>query len=663
MEVIGDYEYNSANRLGLGAFAIVFKGRSRKKPDMDVAVKTIMKKNIPKTQSLLKKEIDILRKLTVLQHDNVVHLLECLDTDDAFHLVMEYCNGGDLQDYLNVKGCLSEDTIQIFLRQLAGAMYEFNKQGILHRDLKPQNILLKFSGETRYPEPNQITLKIADFGFARCLDEGVMAATMCGSPMYMAPEVIMSLQYDAKADLWSLGTIIFQCLAGKAPFFANSPAGLKQIYEKTSNLMPKIPPGTSSDLSNLLFGLLKRNPKDRISFETFFDHTFLKMKPPPVTMPSPLANSPKTPSVFDQGYQYSVSPDLSDEYVIVPSNIPAYHQDKDISASPPRPSTLSIQTQQDYNNPRSPLKAVPRSQPITMNPRTSKNISGPDFCSISPPSVQFMLGTPPSGRRISETPPYNTWNFTPTSSPLKKSVLSSPILNTQQFTFNPNQKIGTVGLPFSNNNRAMTLPELGNITFPELPQETILEKEHIETLAKLNFVLALVECIVECASPKRPRYERLVLLIRALQLLSSSLSIATSELKAGRLQPSTNVKNVVQQLNETFHKVLDDCKQINVPNMLHNTSSSTTTAEKLLYDYAVEICAKAALKELGNTPYDYFKSYQTAQILLHSLSQQVNSPSDKEILIRYRDAVEKRLSILQDQGYVYSNTVNGNNST
>lgn len=63
----------------------------------------------------------------------------------------------------------------------------------------------------------------------------------------------------------------------------------------------RIPPGTSSDLSNLLFGLLKRNPKDRISFDNFFDHPFLKMKPPPVTMPSPLANSPKTPSVFDQG--------------------------------------------------------------------------------------------------------------------------------------------------------------------------------------------------------------------------------------------------------------------------------------------------------------------------------------------------------------------------
>lgn len=63
----------------------------------------------------------------------------------------------------------------------------------------------------------------------------------------------------------------------------------------------RIPAGTSSDLSNLLYGLLKRNPKDRMSFEAFFDHTFLKMKPPPVAMPSPLAASPKTPSAFDQG--------------------------------------------------------------------------------------------------------------------------------------------------------------------------------------------------------------------------------------------------------------------------------------------------------------------------------------------------------------------------
>ena len=97
-------------------------------------------------------------------------------------------------------------------------MVAMNSKGIVHRDLKPQNILLAHSGKTRNPHPSDIVLKIADFGFARFLQDGVMAATLCGSPLYMAPEVIMSLQYDAKADLWSLGTIVFQCLTGKAPF-------------------------------------------------------------------------------------------------------------------------------------------------------------------------------------------------------------------------------------------------------------------------------------------------------------------------------------------------------------------------------------------------------------------------------------------------------------
>lgn len=79
----------------------------------------------------------------------------------------------------------------------------------------------------------------ADFGFARFLKDGVMAATLCGSPMYMAPEVIMSHKYDAKADLWSLGTIVYQCLTGKAPFQASNPHALKSMYEKNVDLRPE----------------------------------------------------------------------------------------------------------------------------------------------------------------------------------------------------------------------------------------------------------------------------------------------------------------------------------------------------------------------------------------------------------------------------------------
>ena len=183
--------------------------------------------------------IYFVKELTELQHTNVVALLDCKETQNHVFLVMEYCNGGDLADYLHAKGTLSEDTVRLFLRQIAGAMKALNAKGIVHRDLKPQNILLCHKSIKSNPSPNDIVLKIADFGFARFLNEGVMAATLCGSPMYMAPEVIMSLQYDAKADLWSIGTIVFQCLTGKAPFHAQTPQALKQYYEKNPNLAPK----------------------------------------------------------------------------------------------------------------------------------------------------------------------------------------------------------------------------------------------------------------------------------------------------------------------------------------------------------------------------------------------------------------------------------------
>ncbi|XP_061590329.1 serine/threonine-protein kinase ULK1 isoform X2 [Cololabis saira] len=202
---------------------------------------------------------------------------------------MEYCNGGDLADYLHSKGTLSEDTIRVFLQQIAGAMRILQTKGIIHRDLKPQNILLSYPAG-RKSHSNNTCIKIADFGFARYLQNNMMAATLCGSPMYMAPEVIMSQNYDAKADLWSIGTIVFQCLTGKAPFQASSPQDLRLFYEKNKNLSPNIPRETSQHLRHLLLGLLQRNHKDRMDYDEFFCHPFLeasssvKKTTPTVTM-------------------------------------------------------------------------------------------------------------------------------------------------------------------------------------------------------------------------------------------------------------------------------------------------------------------------------------------------------------------------------------------
>ncbi|XP_026082068.1 serine/threonine-protein kinase ULK2-like isoform X3 [Carassius auratus] len=272
METVGDFEYSRKDLVGHGAFAVVFKGRHKKKTDWEIAIKSINKKNLSKSQILLGKEIKILKEL---QHENIVALYDVQETPSSVFLVMEYCNGGDLADYLQAKGTLREDTLRIFLQQIAAAMRILNSKGIIHRDLKPQNILLSYTGRKK-SSITGIRIKIADFGFARYLQSNMMAATLCGSPMYMAPEVIMSQNYDARADLWSIGTVIYQCLVGKPPFQANSPQDLRMFYEKNKALVPNIPRETSPQLADLLLGLLQRNQKDRMDFATFFSHPFLE---------------------------------------------------------------------------------------------------------------------------------------------------------------------------------------------------------------------------------------------------------------------------------------------------------------------------------------------------------------------------------------------------
>uniref|UniRef100_A0A665WRQ2 non-specific serine/threonine protein kinase n=1 Tax=Echeneis naucrates TaxID=173247 RepID=A0A665WRQ2_ECHNA len=250
METVGDFEYSRKDLVGHGAFAVVFKGRHRKKTDWEVAIKCINKKNLSKSQILLGKEIKILK----------------------------YCNGGDLADYLQAKGTLREETLKVFLQQIAAAMRILNSKGIIHRDLKPQNILLSYSGRKK-SNISGIRIKIGK------------RTRLKRSNGKEAPEVIMSQNYDAKADLWSIGTVIYQCLVGKPPFQANSPQDLRMFYEKNKNLQPIIPRETSPQLSDLLLGLLQRNQKDRMDFDTFFSHPFLEpsstiKKSCPVPVPS-----------------------------------------------------------------------------------------------------------------------------------------------------------------------------------------------------------------------------------------------------------------------------------------------------------------------------------------------------------------------------------------
>ena len=195
-------------------------------------------------------EISILKSM---RHTNIVDLRDCIYTDEHIHLMMEYCPGGDLSQYIRMHGNvapwdgdaganplaaaqrskfphpeyggLNEQMVRSFLAQLVSAVRFLRSKDIVHRDIKPQNLLLQIPDDECLASghPPEIPLiKVADFGFARSLPAASLAKTLCGSPLYMAPEILRYEKYDAKADLWSVGAVLYEMCVGRPPFRASN---------------------------------------------------------------------------------------------------------------------------------------------------------------------------------------------------------------------------------------------------------------------------------------------------------------------------------------------------------------------------------------------------------------------------------------------------------
>lgn len=217
------------------------------------------------------------------------------------YIVLEYCSAGSLSSFIRCKKALPESTCKYFLRQLASAVQYMRSNDVSHFDLKPQNLLL-----TRNPI---VMLKVADFGsvvvktytfiflnctiyivyiydlmllhfcrFAQHLKLGEINQQPKGSPLYMAPEIVRKQQYDAKADLWSIGVILYECLFGKAPYTSKTIAELLLRIRNAEKIT--IPSNTriSNECKDLLYQLLEHDPAKRISFSDFFAHPFLDLK-------------------------------------------------------------------------------------------------------------------------------------------------------------------------------------------------------------------------------------------------------------------------------------------------------------------------------------------------------------------------------------------------
>ncbi|KAE8684793.1 Kinase superfamily protein isoform 2 [Hibiscus syriacus] len=216
-------------------------------------------------------EIFILKRIN---HPNIIRLHDIIEVPGKIHLVLDYCKGGDLSMFITRHGNVPEATAKHFMQQLAAGLQVLRDNNLIHRDLKPQNLLLSTND-------GSAVLKIADFGFARSLQPRGLAETLCGSPLYMAPEIMQLQKYDAKADLWSVGAILFQLVTGKTPFTGSNQIQLLQnIMKSTELLFPMENNYLTPDCRDLCLRLLRRNPVERLTFEEFFNHPYLSQGQP-----------------------------------------------------------------------------------------------------------------------------------------------------------------------------------------------------------------------------------------------------------------------------------------------------------------------------------------------------------------------------------------------
>jgi len=268
--------YTFKEKLGTGSFAVVRRATHIAKGE-DYAVKIIQKTSLsPDELSTLNDEVEILQKIS---HQHIVKLYDIYETSSNLYMVMEILIGGELFESIVNRGSYSEKEAAIVTKQIASALLYLHNHGIVHRDLKPDNL---YYNENPKNNPNAL-VKITNFGLAKFLgsDEkiGVMKTT-CGTPAYVAPEILKSENYSDAVDMWSLGVILYILLCGYPPFYDESAAGLyAQIRSGGYVFQSPYWDHISMEAKNLIDNLLTVQPAKRIRPACLQDHAwFTKME-------------------------------------------------------------------------------------------------------------------------------------------------------------------------------------------------------------------------------------------------------------------------------------------------------------------------------------------------------------------------------------------------
>lgn len=248
------YQLNS--KLKTGSFGTVCLGTHRASGTR-VAIKCVLRKQIqPNDDATIYGEVEVLASLS---HDFICPLIDFFVEDDCYYIVMEYMAGGDLFDRLGKLQSYNEQVARDVVSKLLIAIQYCHENNIAHCDLKPKNLLLQEQG-------NDSSIKLADFGFASRVYFPNSLTKRCGTPYFVAPEILKGTPYDQKSDMWSVGIIIFCLLSGQLPFVGTRPLELyRSIISGVFNFEDECWGSVSQEAKNLIEGLLVTDPDKRLT--------------------------------------------------------------------------------------------------------------------------------------------------------------------------------------------------------------------------------------------------------------------------------------------------------------------------------------------------------------------------------------------------------------
>ncbi|XP_021236938.1 maternal embryonic leucine zipper kinase isoform X1 [Numida meleagris] len=258
-EILKYYELHET--IGTGGFAKVKLGRHLLTGEK-VAIKIMDKVALGDDLPRVKTEIDAMKNLS---HQHVCRLYHVIETSKKIFMVLEYCPGGELFDYIVSKDRLSEEEARAFFRQIVSAIAYVHSQGYAHRDLKPENLLID----------EEHNLKLIDFGLCAKPKGGLdyRLNTCCGSPAYAAPELIQGKAYiGSEADIWSMGVLLYALLCGFLPFDDDN---VMAVYRRITRGRYTVPKWLSPSSTLLLSQLLQVDPKKRITVKHLLSHPWL----------------------------------------------------------------------------------------------------------------------------------------------------------------------------------------------------------------------------------------------------------------------------------------------------------------------------------------------------------------------------------------------------